>query len=333
MKRMNKTKRLLAVIMAVMLTACLAACGGSSSQGDSSEGEGEKETLSIAFQYGMAYAPLQVMQEQKLIEKYYENVEVEWATLNSGSAINEGFASGSIDVGAMGLGPAITGVTSGVPYKIFSNMSAQPHKIMTNKAKIKSLKDITDEKIALVNIGSFQHILLAMAAKEQLGDAHALDNNIVAMAHPDGMSALLAGSVECQLTTSPYVFKEAEEDGISEVEALESVWPSGNSFIVGVASTALQEENPELYDAVVQAMSDAIDYLNENKEEAAEMLCENEDVDAATMLKWLNDKSCVYTTETKGVMDFANFMAENGFLENDGPKDLSDLAFDNVTGN
>lgn len=326
---MKQTKRLLAMIMAVMLMACLAACGG----GSSSEGESEKEKLTVAFQYGMAYAPLQVMQEQKLIEKHYKNVEVEWATLNSGSAINEGIASGSIDIGAMGLGPAITGVTGGVPYKIFANMSAQPHKIMTNQAKIKSLKDIKNEKIALVNIGSFQHILLAMAAKEQLGDAHALDNNIVAMAHPDGMNALIAGSVECQLTTSPYVFKEAEEKGISEVEALESVWPSGNSFIVGVASTSLQEENPELYDAVVQAMEDAIAYLNENKEEAAEMLCESEGVDAATMLKWLNDKDCVYTTETKGVMDFANFMAENGFLENDGPKELSDLVFDNVKGN
>lgn len=328
---MKHVKKLLAVVMTVALLGSLAACGGGSSSSDSSKDE--KEKLTVAFQYGMAYAPLQVMQEQKLIEKHYKNVEVEWSTLNSGSAINEGFASGSIDVGAMGLGPAITGVTSGVPYKIFANMSAQPHRIMTNKANIKSLKDIKKEKIALVNIGSFQHILLAMAAKEQLGDAHALDNNIVAMAHPDGMAALIAGSVECQLTTSPYVFKEEKEDGISEVEALQSVWPSGNSFIVGVASTELKEKNPELYDAVVAAMEEAIKYLNENKEEAAEMLCGNEDVDAATMLQWLNDESCVYTTETKGVMDFANFMAENGFLENDGPKALSDLAFDNVKGN
>ena len=61
-------------------------------------------------------------------------------------------------------------------------------------------------------IGSIQHILLAMAAKEQLGDAHALDNNIAAMAHPDGMTALLSGSVKCQLTTSPFVFKEAEKE-------------------------------------------------------------------------------------------------------------------------
>ena len=135
------------------------------------------------------------------------------------------------------------------------------------------------------------------------------------------------------MTTSPYVFKEAEEDGITEVEALESVWPSGNSFIVAVASTDLQENNPELYDAVVAALAEAIDYINNNTAEAAEMLCEAEDVDAATMEKWLTDKDCVYSTETKGVMDMANFMAEEGFLENEGPKDFSDLAFDNVKGN
>ena len=317
---MKHGKKVIAVMLILIMTLSLAACGGGDETADG------KTKLTIAHQYGIAYAPLEVMKQQKLIEKHYDGVEVEWSTLNSGSAINEGFLSGDIDVGAMGVAPAITGVTSGVPYKICSNMSAQPHKIMTNNPNIKSLKDITDEKIALVNIGSIQHILLAMAAKEQLGDAHALDENIAAMAHPDGMSSLISGSVDCHLTTSPYVFKEAEE-------ALESVWPSGNSFIVAVASTDLQENNPELYDAVVAALAEAIDYINNNTAEAAEMLCEAEDVDAATMEKWLTDKDCVYSTETKGVMDMANFMAEEGFLENEGPKDFSDLAFDNVKGN
>lgn len=321
---MKTLKRIIAVIMiAALVVMSMAACG-SKADGD---------TLTIAHQYGMAYAPLQVMKEQKLIEKHYDGeVTVEWSTLNSGSAINEGFASGDIDVGAMGLGPAITAVTSGIPAKICSNMSAQPHKIMTNNPDIKTLNDVGDRQIALVNIGSFQHILLAMAAEEQLGDAHALDNNIVAMAHPDGMSSLISGSVELQLTTSPYTFKE-EAEGMTEVKALESVWPEGNSFIVALASTELYEENPELYEAVVAALEEAIQWINDNKEEAAEMLCENEGVDVETMMEWLNDPACVYSTETKGIMGFADFMAEHDFLENDGPASLSDLAFDNVKGN
>ena len=100
-----------------------------------------------------------------------------------------------------------------------------------------------------------------------------------------------------------------------------------------VASNDLYEENPELYQAVVSALEEAVSWINENKEEAAEMLCEAEDVDAETMLSWLNDPACVYSTETKGVMDMASFMDENGFLENEGPESMSDLAFDNVEGN
>ena len=322
---MKRAKKIVAAALVAVMAVCFTACGGNDS--------GDDNTLTVAYQYGMAYAPFEVMKEQKLIEKYYDGVEVEWATLNSGSAINEGFASGDVDIGGMGVAPAITGVTSGVPYKIAANMSAQPHKIMTNDPDIKTLKDIGDKQIALVNIGSIQHVLLAMAADEQLGDAHALDNNIAAMAHPDGMSSLLSGSVACQLTTSPYVFKEAAEEGIHEVEALESVWPDGNSFILMMASTNLYENNPDLYAAVLSALDEAITWINENKEEAAEMLCEAEDVDAATMLEWLNDPACVYSTETKGVMDMADFMAENDFLENEGPSSLSDLAFNNVVGN
>lgn len=320
----KSTKRAAALLMAAAMVFSLCACGGNN----------EEETLTIAKQYGMAYAPLLVMEEQDLIEKHYDgDVEVEWSTLNSGAAITEGFASGDIDFGAMGVGPAVIATTTeGMPVKICSNMSAQPHKLMTSNADIKTLKDVGSKQIALVNINSFQHILLAMAAEEQLGDAHALDNNIAAMSHPDGMTSLLSGSVELQLTTSPYTFKE-EAEGMTEVEALQSVWPEGNSFIVALASTELQENNPELYDAVVAALAEAIDWINNNKEEAAELLCENEDVDAETMLQWLNDPACVYSVETKGVLDMAKFMAANGFLENDAPESLSDIAFDNVKGN
>ena len=160
----------------------------------------------------------------------------------------------------MGLAPVITGVTSGVPYKICSNISAQPNRLMTNSKKVKTLKNIGKKKIALVNIGSIQHIILAMAAEKELGDAHALDHNIVAMSHPDGMSALLSGSVECQLTTSPYVYKEATDDSIHEVEGVADAWPDGNSFIVatkGVLYMAdFMEKNGFLENGGVESLSD-----------------------------------------------------------------------------
>ena len=320
-----------AVVTAFSLCMSMAGCGGSDS---SDEGDGAA-TLTIVQQYGMAYAPLKVIEQKGLIEENYDgDVEVNFQTLNSGASINDAFVAGDVDVGLMGVAPAITGsLNEGVPYKICTNISAQPHKLMTNDPNIKTLKDIGEsDQIALVNIGSIQHILLAMACKEQLGDAHALDNNIAAMAHPDGMTALLNGSVKCQLTTSPFVFKEAAEEGISEVEAIESVWPAGNSFIVAVASTDLYENNPDLYNAVLAAFDDAIAFINDDPEAAAEMLCVDEDVDAATYLEWLGDPACSYSTELKGVSTMAKFMTEEGFLEDVQFDDISQLVYDGVEG-
>ncbi|MGX8774684.1 MAG: ABC transporter substrate-binding protein [Bacillota bacterium] len=322
----------------VMLVAAITAfglCFSMTGCGDSSD-NGEAAKLTIVQQYGMAYAPLKVIQEKGLIEKNYDGeVEVDFQTLNSGASINDAFVAGDVDVGLMGVAPAITGsLNEGVPYKICTNVSAQPHRLMTNDPSIKTLKDIGEQdQIALVNIGSIQHILLAMAAKEQLGDAHALDNNIAAMAHPDGMTALLNGSVKCQLTTSPFVFKEAEVDGISEVEAIESVWPEGNSFIVAVASTDLHDNNPELYEAVLAAFDDAIAFMNDEPEAAAEMLCGDEEVDAATYLEWLNDPACSYSTNLTGVSTMAKFMTEEGFLEDVEFSDISQLVYEGVEGN
>ena len=319
-----------AAITAFSMCLSLAGCGESSDSGD------DVAKLTVVQQYGMAYAPLKVIQEKGLIEENYDgDVEVNFPTLNSGAYINDAFVACDVDVGLMGVAPAITGsLNEGVPYKICSNVSAQPHKLMTNDPNIKTLKDIGEkDQIALVNIGSIQHILLAMAAKEQLGDAHALDNNIAAMAHPDGMTALLNGSIKCQLTTSPFVFKEAKEEGISEVDAIESVWPEGNSFIVAVASTDLHDNNPALYEAVLAAFDDAIAFMNDDPEAAAEMLCADEDVDAATYLEWLNDPACSYSTNLTGVSTMAKFMTEEGFLEDVQFDDISQLVYEGVEGN
>lgn len=305
-----KMKRLVATVLAGVMLCGLCACGGKKTASDDT-------TIKVAYQYGLSYAPLTIMQEQGLIEKHYDGeLTVEWVNLNSGAAINEGFASGDIDVAAMGVAPFITGVSKGIPYKMYGTISAQPHKLMTNNPNIKSLSDITSEnKISVVNIGSFQHLVLAMLAEQELGDAHALDNNLVAMSHPDGMSALMAGSVDCQLTTSPYIYQELETGTNYEVQGLEKVWPDGNAFIVGLVSEECYEENPKVYEAIVAATQEAMDYINGNQEDAATVLAEKQGVEAGEILEWMSDPACVFDLKLPGVMDMAQFMEAQAFLE------------------
>lgn len=344
-------KRILAMILSVLLgIATMSGCGKgvdetvgdtnmqkvATNNVDVEKDNADVEKIDIAYQYGLAYAPLMIVQNQGLIEQAYEEatgkqVEVMWNQMSSGSDINTAFISGNINIGFMGVAPAITGISNNVGYKIFTNLSGQKHGLMTSDESILTLENLVDsnKQIALVNIGSIQHIILAMALDSAGYDAHVLDTNIVAMKHPDGMNALLSGSVPCQLTTNPYLFEELEEGGVHEIEGISDIWSVEDSFIVGVASEDLYENNSELYNAICDAVANAIDYINNNPEEAAAITCEYDGNSVKDEMKYMMEGS--YSTETKGIFELSQFMADAGFVEKK-VRNYYDLVFENVQG-
>ncbi len=323
------------VLCGVMLSMSLLGCG-KGAQSEAAQ-ESSPAEMNIAYQYGLAYAPLIIAKEQGLIEKAYEEatgktVTVTWNQMSSGADINTAFVSGSINVGFMGIAPAITGIANEVGYKIFTNLSGQEHGLMTSDAGIASLDDLvgSDKQIALVNIGSIQHIILAKALANAGHDAHSLDSNIVAMKHPDGMSSLESGSIPCHLTSNPYLYKEQENENLQEVSGISDVWSVESSFIVGIASEDLKTGNPELYDALCKAIAEAIDYINANPEEAAALTYEFNGNTQEDELEYMQKGN--YSVETTGIYDLAAFMSSEGFIDKSFAG-YSDLVFDNVKGN
>ena len=332
-EKMRKISKVAAILMA--MTLAVTGCGSSNSNNET-QAKNEKQKIVFALQAGIAYAPMKIMEAKKLVEKNYDgNVEIEWKIMNNGAEINEGITAGEIDFGALGVSPAIAAIKSGVPCKIYSGVSAIPYGIQTNKENIKSLKDITaEDQIVLANINSQPHILLAMAAKQILGDAHALDANLVAMGSADGYSSLLSGAVQCHMVISPYNFMENAEDNIHTIEVSEDVWPLGNTYIVALASNKIHDENADLYNAVLKATEEAMEFINSNTEETAQILSADYDADVKDIQTWLTDKAADYTTEVKGIADLSKFMVEEGFLDADKEvKDISEISFDNVKGN
>lgn len=331
-------KKVFAVICSMMLVF-LCACGSENVASTKEVGANNNDpvvTLNIAYQYGLAYAPLILCQENQLIEEKYKeisgkDVNVVWNQMSSGADINTGITSGSLNVGFMGVAPAITGISKNVGYKIFTNISGQEHGLMSNDDSIKSLSDLvgSDRQVALVNIGSIQHIILGKALSANGFDAHALDSNIVAMKHPDGMTSLETGNVSCHLTSNPYIYKERENSSLHELEEVKTIWSAQDSFIVGVASTNLHDGNPELYSALCNAVAQAIDTINKDREEVAKITCEYDGNSYDDELKYLS--AGYYSIQTKGISDLANFMSVNGFIDNK-LNSYSEMVFDNVTG-
>ena len=113
-----------------------------------------------------------------------------------------------------------------------------------------------------------------MALDEAGEDPHALDANLIGMKHPDGMAALENGQIAAHLTSSPYIQMERKNEELHEVGDMSAVWSAENSYIVGVASEELHDENPEIYQALCDGIKAAMDYINENPEETAEFTAE-----------------------------------------------------------
>lgn len=321
---MRKINKNVVILLCICFMFVLGACG-------QKEAEGTKK-VTIAYQGGIGYAPVHIMEVKGLIQANYEGeIAVEFVKLDAGAAINEGIIGGTVDVGCMGIAPAVSGVAAGIPYKAISNLCSQSHGLMSNDANITSLADISKEdKIALVSTGSIQHILLAMAAETHLGDAHALDNNIQSMSHAEGMAALESGTVKLHLTSSPFIYQERESGKYTELPEISDVWPSGNSFLVAMASEEVAAD-PKLYSAINQAFEDAIDFINNNKEEAAKIEMDYLGLDEETVMSYLNESDCQYFAELRGAESMAQFMFRAGFIQKEITMD--EFKYENVAGN
>lgn len=296
-------------ILVLIFTMALVGCG-------TQEGKNNTPKISIAEQYGLAYAPIQIMKEEKLLEKHLPGIQVDWHQLSNTTEIREAMLSGKVDAGFMAIPPFLIGWDKGMQWKIATGLSSSPGGLVTNKENIQSLKDITSsDRIAVPQPGSVQHILLAMAAERELGDPRKLDNQLVTMNHPDGMSALLAKKdIAAHFTAMPYLAKELENKEMHQVISAKEAMGADFSFIVGVTTNKFHDNNSEVYKAFEAAVQEAVDFVQKNPEKAAELLADDYDLSKEEVLSYLTYPDTEYSTTVKGISQFASFMTKTGYI-------------------
>lgn len=270
----------------------------------------------IAQQYGLPYAPLQIVKDLGLIEKKLPEIEVQWKQLGNTAAIREAMLAGELDVGFMAIPPFLIGWDKGMDWRIACGLSSSPVGLITSQDHIRKLADFSEsDRIALPQPGSVQHILLAMACEKEFGNPKHLDNLLLTMAHPDGMNALLARrDVTAHFTTPPYLFRELEAEGMRKILDGKEAMGEDFTFIVGVAPSDFYRERPLAYKALLEAIQEAIKYMEEYPVETSKSLSEAYGIELSEVSSYLQQADMNYSLEVKGVMRFAEFMYENGYL-------------------
>jgi NitT/TauT family transport system substrate-binding protein len=287
--------------------------------------------ITIAEQYGLAYAPLQIMKELKLLEKNQAGMTVNWKQMGNTAAIREAMLAKEVDIGFMAIPPFLIGWDKGMEWKIIGGLSSSPVGLVTNRNDISSISDITDkDRIALPQPGSVQHILLSMACEKEFGDSHKLDNLLITMAHPEGMNALMGKTdVSAHFTAPPYLTRELQSKNNKMILSGEDAMGGEFTFIVGVATKSYHDGNSEGYEAFLKALKEAISFIETNKEEAIEILSKAYDISKEEVAEYLSTEGVEYGIKVHGIDKFSDFMKRNNYI-NKTPSAKSDIMWDDV---
>lgn len=289
--------------------------------------------VTIAYQPGLGYASLVIVKQQKTLEKQFPNTKIEWKTLASGSAIRDGVIANQIQVGAMGIAPFLLGWDRGVGWKMLASLNQQDLWLVTKDPNIKSLKDFKPGmKIGLPAPDSIQAVTLRKGAQKELGSPQALDQNLLAIAHPLGLQALDSGQIAGHLAAPPFQFQEVEKGGKAILKSSELFGglPSGGSLLV---TEKFYNQYPEFNQALYQIVTDAINLLKDKPDEAAKFLAVDSEgkLTAEDAKKWITYEGVEYSTIPKGYLQYAAFMKEINLLSKQ-PQSIDELVLPTLQG-
>jgi NitT/TauT family transport system substrate-binding protein len=279
----------------------------------------EATQLRIVKQPGLGYLQLVVMREQKLLEKRLPGVEIEWRQLTSGPVIRDAMVAGQMDIGSGGVGPFIQAVDKGLDWKTLGALNEMPLYLNCARAGIKNLKDLMPaDRIAMPAIGSMQHVVLQMEAEKELGDPKKLNQQIVAMSHPDATAAILSKrEITCHLSSPPFQYEQLRDPGIHKVFDSYQAAGGPHTFNLVWASEKWFKANPRLARTFVDALKEATDFINGSPAEAARLYVASEKAKSTPeqILAIMKQDGIKYTMTPAGLIKFASFMHRIGMIK------------------
>ncbi len=278
----------------------------------------ENQTVTLAEQYGLAYAAVSTARLKGWFEEEVPGTEFKWQTAGNAATVREAILAGKLDVGFMGIPPYLIGKDRGMKWTAAAAVARAELGLVTVLPGVKSLAEIPgDMRIALPQPGSIQHILLAMAADRELGDAGVFDNRLVTLSHPDGMTALMAGSeVKAHFTSPPYLQKELKVPGARLILDGNEAFGGEFTFIIAVFSDDFIKSRPIELAGIQRAIQRGAEWLNENPDEAAGFLADYYRMEESELGGIFHSGALFYGGEIRGMDEFRDFMLKRGYLKN-----------------
>ncbi|MET0264855.1 MAG: ABC transporter substrate-binding protein [Duganella sp.] len=288
-------------------------------------------SISIARQFGVVYALLNIAEDQKLIEKHGKqqglDIQVEWKQLSGGAAVNDALLSGAVDIAGAGVGPLLTiwDRTAGRQnVKGVASLGSFPYYLVSTNPKVKTIADFSEkDRIALPAVTvSVQSRILQYAAAKQWGEKEfaRLDKYTQTLPHPDAAAAIIAGGTEINAHFGNPPFQEQELAGNPNARIVLNsydVLGGPSSATVLYATEKFRNDNPKTYRAFTAALAEAAQYASSNPEGATDafLRVSRSKIDRALVLKVFKNPEVKFSVEPQNTLGLAQFLYRVGAIK------------------
>ena len=277
-------------------------------------------TVKIGYLPSDHDSALFVAQSQKLYEA--QGINVETSQFNNGGDLMTAMASGDIDIGYVGVTPALSSIAKGVPIKIVSGAQMEGNGILVaNNSTITSVADLKGKKVATPGEASIQYMLLEYALNQENINISEVNPSSMKVAQMN--DALKTGKVDAIVTYEPYASIATNAGYGKLLENSSKILPDHPCCVV-VASDKFIKEHPKELKSILAIHENATKYINEHPNDAAKLL-PSDIVPNATLegkvLSNINFVSGLNDSYKKSVTDFMNTAVKLGVLKQSIPED------------
>ena len=293
-------------------------------------GTARAETIAIARQYGVAFLPFIVMEEQKLIEKHaaqlgQPDLSVNWVVVSGAAAMTDSLLSGAVALGA-GAPPGLILLwdrTHGTANAVLGigAIAVMPTTLITRNPNLHSIADLSEtDRIALPSVKiSNAALVLEMEAARRYGMASydRFDHLTLSLGHPEAAQQISGnGQVNSHFASPPFEHLELRNPAVHTV--LSSVDVMGDTSLTDVWTTRkFATSHPITVQAMFDAMGEAIATINADRSAAADLYLRvtQDRIGKAALMEVLADPHIRYSTTPLGTMAFADFMHRTGTIK------------------
>ncbi|MFC5466122.1 ABC transporter substrate-binding protein [Lederbergia graminis] len=291
-------KKWILSLFVLLVVGVLAACGDDS----------DANKVKIGYFPNIDHAPAMVAKEKGYFQEALgEDVEIEYVTFPDGGTFMTALNSGEIDAGLVGPAPVLNNYSNGADVKIIGGASSGGTVVVASKESgINSLEDIEGKTFITPGIGCTHDVQFEKFLLEKGIDKLASDRIGGSLKHTTGKPATYqglfeSGQVDLAAVPEPWASILVDKGAKVVVSTEEIAYGETLPNVVLAASGSLLEDRPEIAKAILEAEERAVEYINNNKEEALDITIKaikditKQELDKDLMAKAM--ERITYTTE------------------------------------